>query len=650
MHSLEITQALIFFMGSMVSLYGFGALISRLAFPQLGGYLGLNTLIGLILFIGFSGYVELFHLGSPQIFHIVIVLGVALAIFALFKTTSQSKDTFLWQANFCRLDGKKMVASLALGLFIIGYCINMLFHDFNRGDDYSSYLIFPLRILEEGFSGGDAFNLRGIEHGLGGGDYINALFLSVSNLKSLYLAESGIGFLLLGLLCADHTRMSMRGFWVSYLAFLAACITAIFAQYTNVTPILSGCAIGYGMLLIGQRLPPQFSPRLALLLGVLCGALIILKGNLLAPALMFLGVIFLARFTEKRKPWVLGEAAISIVSILVIMLPWMLSSRATHGTLFYPLLGKGFTYSGGFALVPAELFWSAAQEFVPLYSLTLAGWLIFWARSNDTWQIKFTSILCLALVPCTLILALTPAGMYRYCYVILATPCLYLLISNLCILDNSVSKKFFHFSIKNTRYLVYFTVFLSATLMLHQTKRVGHHFFHDSLYVRHIKLNPSDLSDIDMLSSNLASTTEHYSEMQNSMPPEKIILAQVEAPFLLDYSRNKIWVMDYPGSAGPRPPPYDGTDEELAAYFREHRIRYIMHSYQAWLTRRESEYYINFELKPVYEWNRVMAKREFLVNNQMLSLSRIYPVIYDDGRDRVIDLCQGKSQPSSLCK
>ena len=186
-------------------------------------------------------------------------------------------------------------------------------------------------------------------------------------------------------------------------------------------------------------------------------------------------------------------------------------------------------------MVPAALFWGAAQEFIPLYSLTFACWLVFWTRSQDRWQIQYSSILCLALVPCTLILALTPAGMYRYCYVILATPCLYLVVNNLCILQNRVSKNIFGLSIRHTRYLVYLTIVVSSILMIHQTKRVGSHFFHDSLYVRYIALNPNDLPDTDMLSTQLESTAKRYSKMQNSTPSGNVVLAQVEAPFLLDF-------------------------------------------------------------------------------------------------------------------
>ena len=645
----ETPLILLLFSAAIASLYGYGAIIVRYIFPQWSSYLGLIMLFGLLLFLAVSGYIELFHLGASQAFHWMIALGICLALIAVFLNHIQSSKNRLFLSKTVSPDYKKIMAIIFATFFVIAYCINMLFHDFNRGDDYSSYLIFPIRILAEGFSGGDAFNLRGIEHGLGGGDYINALILSISNLASLHLAEAGLGLILLGLLCIDQVKITTHRFWPSYCALIVACIGAIFAQYTNVTPILSGCAIGFGMLMIGQRMPQYFSPKMAMLLGALCGALIALKGNLLAPALMILGVIFLVRMSEERRTWTLAEIVIALLSCCVFLLPWMLASKDNHGTLFYPLLGRGFTYSGGFGLVPQELFWGAVREFIPLYSLTFVSVLVFWIRSHDQHVIRFSFILLMAMVISTLVIALTPAGMYRYCYVILATPCIYFLINNLSILSSPISKRLLGLNIKNTRYLIYLIIFVSSILMLHQTKRVGNHLFHDAFYTRYIKFNPDKLPDTDMLSPKLKSNAKRYFTFQELIPAGERLVAQVELPFLFDYRRNTIWVMDYPGSAGPEPLPHQGSPEDLALYLRKYKIRYIAHSYQAWLTRIESEYFIKHELNPSYEWNKGMVQRELRINDQILNLSQRYQIIYDDDRDRVIDLCMPKSQATSIC-
>ena len=81
----EVSQILILFFAAIYSLYGYGTIITRNTVPQWHGYFGLNILVGLILFLGMSGYIELLRLASPTIFHWVIILGICFAVFDLFS-------------------------------------------------------------------------------------------------------------------------------------------------------------------------------------------------------------------------------------------------------------------------------------------------------------------------------------------------------------------------------------------------------------------------------------------------------------------------------------------------------------------------------------------------------------------------------------
>lgn len=649
----EIAHTFGYFGAAFLSLYGYGALICRFAFPEWKSYSGFKTLLGVLTFLILSGYIELFHLASRQVFRNLIILGVCLAFLAHIKElrgfikTSQETKKF---APHSPLKQGKWLAILAAIFLILAYCLNAIFFPFNPGDDFSSYIIFPIRILIEGFSGGDYFNQRGIEHGLGGGDYINALVLSATLLAHLHIAEAGIGFLLLALLCIDHVRLSSKKFWFSYAAFLVALIVAIFAQYTNVSPILLGCAIAYAILLIGQKLSPSYAPREGVLLGLLCGGLILLKGNLIAPAFLFVGVAAISQILGYKKTSVLRNFLIALLGLIAILIPWMLASYANHGTYFYPLLGKGFSHSGGFGFVTKPEFLDAVSEFLPLYGLLLVSWLTFWTRSSNSDSRRFASILCALTIPSTLVLALTPAGMYRYCYVILATPCAFLIINNLCILGNTVTNALSPLSLRYTKYVVVFTIVITSILMLNQTKRVGRHLFTDGIYTRVYAFDKNAAPDTDVLSSYIPENETRYAKMQAIIPDHEIILSQVEAPFLLDFSRNRIYVMDYPGNAGPTKLPLNGSAEDLANYFRAYNIRYVMHSYRHWIAKRDSEYFIKYCLNAAGQWGRTLAERESLVNNQLLELGKIYQPIYDDGRDRVIDLCQGYSSATLTCQ
>jgi hypothetical protein len=133
-----------------------------------------------------------------------------------------------------------------------------------------------------------------------------------------------------------------------------------------------------------------------------------------------------------------------------------------------------------------------------------------------------------------------------------------------------------------------------------------------------------------------------YRQFQQSTSAGSTILAKVENPFLFDFNRNQVFVVD---SAGPGPPPglplFKGA-EALAAYLVSHTVTHVAYSYGA-----------------TPEFNRGLA-RVFLPGQppglraggeqaadflrSLDELSRTRRRIYDDGRNLMIDLQQGTDQ------
>ena len=141
------------------------------------------------------------------------------------------------------------------------------------------------------------------------------------------------------------------------------------------------------------------------------------------------------------------------------------------------------------------------------------------------------------------------------------------------------------------------------------------------------------------MSPNFAKEKERYIALQTSVPSGEILRVQVPSPFMLDYSRNLIYVMDYPGNAGPRPgPPFNQSAEALAQYLRDNQIRYLAHAYAQWNLQKFDPYFIDSCLNAAGEWGRTLASRQLLVNEQMLEIARNYRVIFDDQQNRVLDL------------
>jgi hypothetical protein len=629
----------------LMSFYGTGILAHSFFLSKAAQTFGQSCLLGFTLFLSYSSYLEMLRWGSPQAFFVFIGVGVVGLIShrtkcvedfnqlkALFRFShlQKSRFTFLYP-----------IVLLVLIIYCFLYFLNLIFLPFNFGDDYQSYAVFPVRILVEGFQGGDPFNLRGIEHGLGAGNSLNAFFLSGAHLPHLHLSEAGIGFLLLLVLILGHLSQHHKQGWVALAGFAIVCIFAIFPQQTNVTPILSGCAVALGILLLGYTSFASPSVRISICLGIYLGTLASLKGNLLIPACVFGAVIVLARWWQIRQIWVFQDALITLSSAMVFLIPWMVASFYSHGTLFYPILGKGFSNSDGFGIVSLAEYQNAVGEFLPLYGLMLSIWLLVYVHSADRRLRVFTSVLVFCVIGSTLLIAITPAGMFRYNFVILATPSAFLLTLYLGQATLNMPKRALVSTALWLRALLIIAVLASGIMMTLETKRLGRHFFNDGLYKRLLTVNSQVLEDKDFRSPNFPLEQERHQKLQNAVPAGEILLTQVNAPLLLNFKRNPILIMDYPGSVGPKPGfPFNADAEVIAQYLRDQNIRYLAHSYKDWESHRFDPYFINYCLNASGQWGRTMATRQLHVNEKMLELAYRYESHFDNGKDRIIDLAQ----------
>lgn len=68
--------------------------------------------------------------------------------------------------------------------------------------------------------------------------------------------------------------------------------------------------------------------------------------------------------------------------------------------------------------------------------------------------------------------------------------------------------------------------------------------------------------------------------MQNTLPEGEVFLARVDKPFLFDFRRNNILIVDEPGNASSPPglPLFKGA-EAVAQYLLSKSIRFVVFSY-----------------------------------------------------------------------
>lgn len=609
----------------LFSFYGYGNLLVKLKFFNVSGLVeknfGLKTLIGLGFFLCLSGYLELFRIGGNTLLLTLTVIGLILSWFGMPTIQMSQLNTVIQSISL------KRFTLILLGLSLLGaILLNVTFLPLNGADDYQGYVVFAKHILQEGYQGNDPFSVRLVEQGFGGGNFLNALFMAGSPGGNLHLTDVGIGLCLLLLIGISPNQAKCKKSLDMALVFCIAIGLMIFAPVVNTAPLLLGCAFMYGALLLSINMPPVYGKKQSFLFGFLLSSFVILKGTFLIPAFLIAGTHYLCRTWFSRSLWVLKEAGMTLASFIFFLMPWLISNYQLHDTAFYPLLGKGFSNTGSSGLLTYIQFITNELEFLPLYGLLLTSWILLNSRVIDL-RIKYYSAILVAVVMVgTTLLAVTPGGFFRYSYITLATPTAFLLTLYVSNRTNQFVPSFQKLSLRANKYILYFLITISAVLMLHQTKRVLLIFIKNGFLA----------AKIEDLNANSSS----YKQIQSLIPNQVSVITQTSNPYLFDFSRNQIYVMDYPGNAGIKPgTPFTASSTELANYFRFNNICYVVHSYFNWERQRNDQQFLS-DMNSTYTWNRNLSTRSYLTNEQLMEFSKYFEVIYDDGKERLFNICK----------
>jgi len=128
--------------------------------------------------------------------------------------------------------------------------------------------------------------------------------------------------------------------------------------------------------------------------------------------------------------------------------------------------------------------------------------------------------------------------------------------------------------------------------------------------------------------------------MQQAVAAGETLLTRLEYPFTLDFSRQTVFVADYPGGSSPPPgmPSFQGA-EALAAYLTGQGVRYVAYSY-----RSEAGFDVGrwgHRLgEGTHPWTRAAARLAFDFQRSLDELGRTRARLYDDGDVFVIDLAR----------
>ena len=598
--------------------YGSALLSTDQYLRSLNLSIGFCASVGLTVYLALCGILESASLATPLLFSAFLTVGALLWFFQLAKS-HRGRSQPAW-SSVPTVHLLALLIALIAGIALIANSSDWLF---GNPDDLQGYLVYVRRILQLGSTGVDPFSYRRFESGLGGGNYIYALSAAFGDSAKLRIIDIGGGLLMLASMIAADSRGLDRLTLALVMAMLVFAVA--FVPSVNMTPEIVGMAMLYSMARLCQHLTEIHTPLLrAGLIGLFVFALTCLKTTFIVPAVSFAFATYVAVFLQERR-WTIGyEILLSILVALVLMAPWMLVSEHAVGTPLFPLLGTGrlspLEASGHPSLMD---FIKSAGRLLLLLVLPVCVMVGAFRRSN--W------FLTIAIALCTFLLLVaesvyTVAG-YRYGYAGTAALFFFSLVTWLGFGPSKAERRF----------LLLLAPLLLVDLSLYDVVAFGYgaDTFRGGGIYRFFK--PPDSVPVSSSTSVL--------RMQDSLPPGSTLLVRIDRPYLLDFSRNRVFVMDWPGMIGPDALVPNSSDGEVwKRYLRKFGIEFVAYSYRD--EAGMSATYLRSQIaQSDSAFQRELMNRTLLTQSAFSALRESQRVTFDDGNTAVIDL--GSPYPGS---
>ncbi|AFY79446.1 MAG: hypothetical protein IGR93_13165 [Hydrococcus sp. C42_A2020_068] len=624
-----------------LSFIGWGGAINRFLFPRNQVDWGQRAAWGMAFSVCVGGVLNLTWTISRTT--ILIYLGAGfLNCLVDFYQNRRSLRNFFNRVRNCFQDKLFILGVFIVFLLILVECTGWVrTHIFERSDDYQGYLVFPQKMLQIGSIGADPFNERRMV-ALGGQSFLQTLVLSMLETQNLNLIDPGIALvislgILIGYLRKKHISKYLSIFLLIVFLILPYPKPNISSTVTPVALFLS-----FFVLLDCDDLKSNIFFSKALIIAIIAAAICSLKASLIPTCslLFFSSYFFYILGSGRQCKTAIYEFIISFILVFVFLLPWMISMYQSSGTLLYPLLGKGYhgsvygtylspsselTFSSSIQIIIRLIFWIYFFVFIVL------GLLCFLFLPQFVNKRGLIPSLIISVGLGTIVVTLSAGGssssFYRYPFPFLYTA-IFILLINACANPEDTNKN----KVSASSFLL--IAMLMLGLLIGGSDAISHVNWqrYANLLIGNIRVG---LSNRPLVS---AQEIEQYLKMQQSIPESTTILVRLEKPFLLNFKRNQIFVVDWPGGASPPPGmPFFQGSEVLADYLVSKSIKYVVYSYakEAGFPRQQAIE----SLKPnVHVWFRTIAHHTLDFQDNLIKLSKTRKKIYDDGDIFILDL------------
>lgn len=632
---IDLAVAFLLIIALFISLSGWGKLLVHLVSANNNLQALVYPLVGIAVITALGGWLNLLGLVTKSSICVLMLAGVA-----LFAIQQEWKDFRPGRISPYILPGLFMIPVLILPF--LDYPLK--FHPY---DDFQSYLVLPVKMLQSGSLGFNPFMDRQMENSLGGDLFLQSMVLSFTDVRYSYILDISLGVILsAGLIISLSNRVLTKYKGIPLLMFLL-----IFPPKVNSTYVLLPVALILGLLTVLNSLTsvkPGWQGRF-ILAGLIAAAIVTTKTLYSAfTGFLILIYLFLQMLKSRNRVFWIKGLLLLAGAFLFVLLPWMIYSRNNFGTYFYPFLGKGHhisaqikdfhyvNYSPKFLLsvIIIVLAKSAGIFFV--------GFILFTRhiRSNYFSGTILSAMLASALISVALTILISGGDYFhRYTYPFLVATSVILLM---VLLEYAVGKGSKTVAILGLLSLL-FSCSLSEKANLH-LKDIRNFFALNPPKFINLLTREIDPS-ISILNEPLKQKQGFlYEDLIGSVPDSAGILVYLKHPYKLDLSSDRLFIMDTPYALQPFGRMPENDPDSLAGYFQKGGLEYLA-AYRVGDFNAEKAARIirNYNSLNSHRWNSTMIMYEARFRKLIMQIAENYQVIYDDGVNYLIDLARKKA-------
>jgi hypothetical protein len=565
----------------ILSFVGWGAAVNEIASPKRRFDFGLRAALGAATNLFFGGLMALLTIVSKGAILGTAVIGLGCHAFFEFRRRREVMRSWTGASRLVR-DAPLFAALIAL--LVAAALVQYLAHapprgDANSHDDGLAYFGFARQLMGSGTLI-EPYSLRRMQS-LGGQAYLHSLVLVFGSVFQVYVVDGGI-FLLLG--CALVLGALGRRPRGARLAVVLALMLILSMPNTriNSSSEMTGAVffIALYRLLSEGHIRPSAGWRAALLFGLVGAAASALRQNYIAGVALVIVFTLSSRILRARKGerlFLLGHGMLVFGAATVAIFPWLFLAYRSNGSFLFPFMKGGFNPAFSFLerngniVAQAQLFVSCAFYDAPVSTFgffVLAGIVAVDRRAGRPLPAFVAAVVLGGLLLVRTFELSDASNLGRYFYALevgLVIGVLLDIVGRRSLLVRAANSA--------TNYPAVLAVIASVVSLLGVKSAIAGEYakwlaadeWLDAS--RELAGPPGGISD---------EADVNYTALQQSVPAGKPLMVMLDAPYRLNFSRNRIVNLDLPGAVSPSAaiPLLKGADA-LAEYLQHHAIRYV---------------------------------------------------------------------------